>query len=225
MRLQTTRRTLIPAVCVVLFFSLTTVGCDVNPPVTEDRAARAMPHGVTVTALDVAGSSALTVEEAIGLTGMSISLPDPALVGEPVKVALNETVEDGQGRMGLLIRYSSGVTLSIEPGETAPERLLGRPSGSLPFTDGRTSTFQPETLADRKVLARLPGIQYSDAGESGVPAMLLWSLDGATYRLVDGPPAITAAAAAAQRGDENDRAGGPSVAKLRLIAASVRTAD
>lgn len=149
-------------------------------------AVIAPPHGTVVTALDATPGTGMSLEEAVAKTGLTVSLPDQSVVGKPVKVALNETVDDPQHRVGLIVQYESGVILMVDPGETNLNGKLGRPKGSLPFRDGRSSTFAKDAVANRETLVRDSGTQYAASGDTPVPAMLLWSMAGATYRLVDG---------------------------------------
>lgn len=160
-------------------------------PIAGEPTTRSFRHGAVVTALDVDTGTTLSLDEALKQSGLAVSLPDPMVVGKPVKVALNETVEDPEGRKGLMIRYDSGLTLTVDPGETNLRAKQARPAGFVPFRDGRASTFLQVDVVGRPVLVRRPGVQKNADGDFPMPAMILWNSPGVTYRLTDGTPGVS----------------------------------
>ncbi|MHB8706854.1 MAG: hypothetical protein ACYC77_10105 [Coriobacteriia bacterium] len=124
----------------------------------------------------------LPLEEAIVKSGLAVTLPDSAAIGKPTKVVLDETSGGSDGQTGLMILYSSGVKLKIAPAETDLRAVAGR-TGAATFTDGRKTPFSEALVNGRPAVLLKEGAQRGTHGITPVTALIIWNMDGCTYRL------------------------------------------
>jgi hypothetical protein len=114
--------------------------------------------------------------------GRNVPLPDTSVVGDPTGAQLDELAKADKGSYGLLVGYSSGLNLTVEPGSTDLMALEARSTAR--FTDGRTKDF--ELIADGgRTYAVSPG-GTQDLGPLGTNVVrphLVFDLDDMTYTL------------------------------------------
>lgn len=151
-------------------------------------------HGVAVDRLDNPLEPSLSLDEAVAKTGLELYLPSVAVVGRPVKVVMNETVTDpgGEGRVGFMVLYDSGVKLIVAPGSIDLQQRNLSLSDALPFKDGRALPYELKTVSNRPTLVGRAGIQYQGDAEITTGANLVWNMGDANYWLrAPAPPAAT----------------------------------
>lgn len=178
-------------------------------------------HGASIDRLDMPEEPSLPLDEAIAKSGLGdVSLPDASVLGEPVKVVLNETVRDrsGKGRVGLMILYESGVKLLVSPGALDLQERMDSFEGALPFRDGRSSPYEMQVVADRPALVAAAGVQYQGSAEIEVEANLIWNVGDAHYWLKAPRPAEPSVSASGSRTDGETRALSESIGIDDLIA-------
>ena len=127
----------------------------------------------------------VSLDEARRKVGVTIRLPDASVAGAIKKVVLDDTASFESGQPGLLILFSSGVTLSIQH---RPHDLDDVGSDFAPFTDGRPSAFETRTVDGVPVLTGEAGTQTTGHGENTVPSQVMWNEGSIGYGLT-GPSA------------------------------------
>lgn len=150
-------------------------------------------HGSSGDALDLIPGTGLSLEDAVRKTGLQIALPKAAAVGEPVRIALDETGADAAGRPGLMVLYDSGIKLKVAAGELDYDAVLSMPAA--PFTDRRASPFVRQVVAGRSSLVLQGGTQDGGArGALKVLPRIMWNMNGMTYTLEAGSDEVSVGA-------------------------------
>lgn len=133
-------------------------------------------------ALDAPNPQSMTLSEALGRINRRVPLPDVALTGDAVRAEIDDWDGKKPSEYGLLVLYSSGLKLMVEPGvlDVGQKASSGR---SARFSDGDSSHYKEVRIGNRQALLVKGGTQILTIGEYAVPDMVAWNDAGFTYRL------------------------------------------
>jgi hypothetical protein len=127
---------------------------------------------------EIAGEKSLGA--AFALMGRTVSLPDTSVVG-PIRKIVVDDMTNSRKDYGLLVAYSSGVELAVEPGRYDWKAELLQAQDAT-FTDGGAH-YEVRTTAGRDTWIVRGGTQVLPSGEYGLQSSIAWNGPGVVYSL------------------------------------------
>ncbi len=156
---------------------------------TAAPSAAAVVHGKVADALDAADVHGQSIDFALARLQRKVAMPDLAVVGEVEKVVVDDMDRTDPKDFGLLVRYSSGVKLKVEPGHIDMADALEKTKGAT--VDGSAQPYRVEMIAGRTTWVADGGIQKLESGAYQSPTLLTWNSGSYTYTLEAGSDSVS----------------------------------